>query len=125
MTAAHTLCSWERGRNFGENYYGSRNAKAIIGVIPHDSADSGIATFRYFAEIVTKDILHMDACVLKVKTKLERDCDDECPSSRHEIILSDLKAEGLKKLKVTKSFEREETVRIIGFNQGGEGLLKP
>jgi len=123
VTAAHTLCRWE-GPNFGEIYDGLKNAKAIIGVIPKEAAHNGTAVFRYLAEIVETDVLHMDACVLKIKTKLERDCVDYF--SVPEIFLHDLKAEGLQKLKVIATKPaREERVRIIGFNQGGEGLWRP
>jgi hypothetical protein len=35
-----------------------------------------------------------------------------------------MKNEKLTQLKMTRSFELEESVRILGFNQGGEGVLE-
>ncbi len=120
VTAAHILCRWDEGRKFGELYEGLRNANAIIGIIPKESIDSGKAVFRYLAEIVETDVARMDACVVKIKTRLERDCVDDFLVP--EIMLHDLKSEALEMLKVvTITPAREERVRIIGFDQGGEG----
>jgi hypothetical protein len=123
VTAAHTLCRWDEGMRFGEHYDGIRNAKVIVGVIPSQSTSfSDKAVFRYLAEIVETDVLRMDACVIKIKTRLERDCVENLLAS--ELILRDIKSEYLEMLEVaTATPALEERVRIIGFDQGGEGAF--
>jgi hypothetical protein len=123
VTAAHTLCRWDEGMRFGEYYDGIRNAKVIVGVIPSQSTSfSDKAVFRYLAEIVETDVLHMDACVIKIKTRLERDSVENLLVP--ELILRDMKSEYLEMLEVaTATPALEERVRIIGFDQGGEGAF--
>jgi hypothetical protein len=123
VTAAHTLCRWDEGMRFGEHYDGIRNAKVIVGVIPSQSTSfSDKAVFRYLAEIVETDVLRMDACVIKIKTRLERDSVENLLVP--ELILRDMKSEYLEMLEVaTATPALEERVRIIGFDQGGEGAF--
>lgn len=123
VTAAHTLCHWDEGKRFGEPYDGIRNAKVIVGIIPSQSTDfREKAVFRYMAEIVEMDELRMDACVIKIKTRLERDCVDKLLVP--ELILHDMRSESLDMLEVAKATPAlEERVRIIGFDQGGEGAF--
>jgi len=139
VTASHTLIRMEGEGLFGEYYYGSKSAKALIGVIPKPqdsenndpevSQKASTAVFRYFAEIVADDVDNMDACVLKIKTKLEKDIEDDCDiaSVQENPLLDkkDFKKEKIYKLPVTIQAEVEEEVRVLGFNQGGEGLFTP
>jgi hypothetical protein len=139
VTASHTLIRMEGEGAFGEYYYGSKNAKALIGLIPQNAGNNNddpegpqktsTAVFKYFAEIVSDDVDNMDACVLKIKTKLEKDIEENCEiSAVHEIPLldkKDIKREKIPKLPVTTQCEVEEEVRVLGFNQGGEGLFNP
>jgi len=139
VTASHTLIRMEGEGLFGEYYYGSKSAKALIGVIPKPqdsenndpevSQKASTAVFRYFAEIVADDVDNMDACVLKIKTKLEKDIEDDCDiaSVQENPLLDkkDFKKEKISKLPVTIQAEVEEEVRVLGFNQGGEGLFTP
>jgi hypothetical protein len=120
VTAAHTLCRWDEGKRFGEKYNGT---KVIVGIIPSQSTGfSNKAVFRYLAEIVETDVFHMDACVIKIKTRLERDCVENLLVP--ELILRDIKSESLDMLEVAKATPAlEERVRIIGFDQGGEGAF--
>ena len=128
VTAGHVLFDMEDGSNYGAQYFGLANAKVVIGVIPEVGKDK--AVFRYFAEVVADDVhSNVDACVLRIATKMENDVDDEgagC-ADQPEIPLdqSKLKAENLVKLKMETDFQLEEPIRIIGFNQGGEGVFKP
>jgi GTPase SAR1 family protein len=141
VTASHTLMNiWgEKSAPFGENYYGLRDGKVVIGIIPRNK-DSGTAAsgavFRYFARILKKDPIiesrnecQMDACILRITTKLENDVSGnvEGCGNQPEILLEHnhdaIKRERLQQLKVTDKCELDEQVRIIGFNQGGEGLL--
>jgi GTPase SAR1 family protein len=144
VTAAHTLMNiWgDKNYPFGENYYGLREGKVVIGMIPRrkesDTTDGTEAVFRYFASIVAKDPTiesvgecHLDACVLRITTRMETDVSgngDGC-GDQPEILLQNnpeaLKREKLQHLKVTEKCELDEQVRILGYNQGGEGLLGP
>ena len=141
VTAAHTLINikGEKQYPFGENYYGYRNGKVVIGVIPSDQDVNGkdLAVFRYFAQIVSKDPsfdqgeCHVDACVLRITTRMENDVggDGEGCGDQPEILLlhdqKAMKVQQLASLKITEKCELEEQVRIVGYNQGGEGLLGP
>jgi hypothetical protein len=127
VTAGHILFDMKEGLGFGAPYFGLKNAKAVIGIIPDDSHT---AVFRYFAEIVAHDINNIDACVLRITSRMENDVEGEgegC-ANQAEIPLLDepdaLKDEKLQHLKLTRRFELEEAVRILGFNQGGEGVLE-
>jgi len=144
VTASHTLMNiWgDKNTPFGENYYGLRQGKVVIGVIPRqkesgNNADSTMALFRYFAVIVAKDPsidrgeCHLDACVLRITTRMESDVGgdgDECGDQPERLLLNNpdaLKKERLQPLKITEKVELDEQVRILGYNQGGEGLLGP
>lgn len=140
VTAAHTLINIWGDRNFtyGENYYGLARGKVVVGVIPNDEEDGlNTAVFRYFAKIVAKDKhlrdneCHVDACVLQISTRMENDVagDGSGCGDQPEILLENdtraLRNEKLLALKMTENCELEEQVRIVGYNQGGEGLLGP
>jgi hypothetical protein len=121
VTAGHILFNMKEGREFGSPYFGLQNAKVVIGVIP----DGHDAVFRYFAEIVAEDIHNVDACVLQITTRLENDVSDvgSC-ADQDEMVIDDIPKEQLKSLKITSKVEIEESVRILGFNQGGEGVFE-
>eukprot|EP00980_Cylindrotheca_fusiformis_P020082 scaffold7161_cov133-Cylindrotheca_fusiformis.AAC.5 len=141
VTASHTLMNiWgDKSTPFGEHYYGLRHGKVLIGVIPRQkSQDSGTeAVFRYFAKIVSKDpnidqgVCHMDACVLRITTRMENDVAagvEECAEQPERLLLNNphaLKQERLPQLKITNRCELDEQVRIVGYNQGGEGVFGP
>ncbi|GKY97822.1 hypothetical protein MPSEU_000740300 [Mayamaea pseudoterrestris] len=141
VTAAHTLINiWgDKKYPYGEDYYGLPQGKVVIGVIPEDAELDGRekAVFRYFAKIVAKDPslnkgeCYVDACVLRITTKLENDIGGDgegCGDQPEKILVNNpraLKAENLQSLKLTEKCELEEQVRIMGYNQGGEGLLAP
>ena len=125
VTAGHILFDMSEGTKFGTPYFGLNRAKAVIGVI---SGETHTAKFRYFAEIVAHDITNTDACVLRITTKMEQDVDGDDCSNHSEISLINnpeaIKTEKLQPLKMTRNFELEESVRIIGYNQGGENLFE-
>jgi hypothetical protein len=143
VTASHTLMNiWgDKNSPFGENYYGLRQGKVVIGVIPREgeSNDNGkdMAVFRYFAKIVAKDSsmeqgeCHLDACVLRITTRMENDiggAGEGCGEQPEKLLLNNpdaLRREKLQALKITDRCELDEHVRILGYNQGGEGLLGP
>lgn len=143
VTASHTLMNiWgDKSSPFGDNYYGRREGKVVIGIIPRQKdtdAPGNEAVFRYFARIVNKDPsidkngeCQLDACVLRITTRMENDvagngdgCGDQ-PETLLEHNHDAIKRERLQHLKVTDKCELDEPVRILGFNQGGEGLLGP
>jgi hypothetical protein len=142
VTAAHTLMNiWgDKNYPFGENYYGLRQGKVVIGVIPEEGTGaeaSNAAVFRYFATIVAKDDsldngeCHLDACVLRITTRMENDVGGDgegCGDQPERLLLNNpraLKSEQLQSLKVTEKCELDEQIRILGYNQGGGGLLAP
>ena len=142
VTASHTLMNiWgDKSTPFGENYYGLRNGKVVIGIIPRKKGEDTVGTeavFRYFAKIVAKDpfieqgFCHLDACVLKITTRMENDVagnGEGCGDEPERLLLNNpvaLKQEKLHQLKITDKCELDEQVRIVGYNQGGEGLLGP
>jgi len=140
VTAAHTLMNiWgEKNTPFGENYYGIRHARVVIGVIPKskDEEDGTEAVFRFNAKIVAKDpsietgVCHLDACILKITTRMENDVGgdgDDCGDQPEELLYDPMKMkqQKLHQLKITDKCELDEQVRIVGYNQGGEGLLGP
>jgi len=121
VTAGHVLFDMCNKNSFGAPYLGLKNASVLIGVIP----DGGhTAVFRYFATIVAHDINNMDACVLKIKSRLNWDVNGQDCSNVGHVPVDDVLSEGLMSLKSTRHPELEESVRILGFNQGGEGRLE-
>jgi S1-C subfamily serine protease len=145
VTASHTLMNiWgDRNTPFGENYYGLREGKIVIGVIPREKEsdndrDETRAVFRYFAKIAAKDPnieekgeCQADVCVLRITTRMENDIEgngEGIGDQPERLLLNNpdaLKREKLQQLKVTEKCELDEQVRIMGYNQGGEGLLGP
>lgn len=131
VTAGHVLFNMEDGTSFGAPYYGLKNAKVVIGVIPDGGHN---AVYRYFAEVLSDDIYCVDACVVRLTSKLAHDVDGDI--LRHQagqsqldleedlLNLDAIHQESLRSLKLTSRFELEESVRILGFNQGGEGVLE-
>jgi hypothetical protein len=128
VTAGHVLFDMEEGKHFGASYHGLTNAKVVIGVIPQEGNDT--AVFRFFGEVVADDVRsNVDACVVRITTRMEQDVDDKgdgC-ATQPEIVLdaAKLKEENLTRLKMETDFQLEESIRIIGFNQGGEGVIEP
>jgi len=142
VTAAHTLINIDDNDKFGEDYYGLRHGKVVIGVIPRENETDTVsgkesAIFRYYAKVVAKDPAmmhgecHVDACVLRITTRMENDVDGDgqaCADQPERLLLNDpvaMRNERLKSLKLTDKYELDEQVRIIGYNQGGEGRLRP
>jgi hypothetical protein len=121
VTAGHVCFQMEAGRQFGSPYFGRSDAKVVIGVVSDDKTK---ALFRYFAEIVADDIQSVDACILRIQTRLRNDVDDPRDELEIPIEPSALPSEKLCSLKLTSRFDLEESVRILGFNQGGEGVLE-
>lgn len=127
VTAGHVLFNMEEGKSFGSPYFGLSNAKVVIGVIPEGGHN---AVYRYFAEIIADDIYGVDACVVRLTSRFARDVDGDLGQHVEQLLddsplnLEAIQQENLRALKLTNRFELEETVRILGFNQGGEGLLE-
>merc|ERR1712038_2039059 len=126
VTASHTLFNLDSDPDHGsieEEFFGLKDATAIIGVNPRGS-DS--AVFTYCADIVASDVYNVDGCILQIKTKFERpvELDRNHLTERADFpISSQIKNERLKRLRMTTEFQREQEVRVIGFRQTGEGIL--
>ena len=119
VTAGHILFNMEEGRQFGAPYFGVTNARVVIGIV---SEGGDCAVFRYFAEIITDDVHSVDACVLRITSRF-RDV-EEVSEAGATVLPLDIMEDNLKSLKLTSRFELEENVRVLGFNQGGEGVLE-
>lgn len=131
VTAGHTLMDRETWREV--------KGKIVIGVVPNNSSRADpVAVYRYFARIVVKDpsinnngVCKLDACVLQITTRMESDvleCGKEIGEQPERLLMNNpgaMKKENFKQLNVSQKFELDEAVRILGFNQGGEGLIGP
>lgn len=128
ITAGHTLLDG--------NWREPRGGKILIGIIPSDSEN--VCCFRYCARIVSKDpaindegYCTLDACVLQITTRFENDVlsSGKDIGEQPEVLLQNnpelMKMEDLPCLPITDKVELDETIRLLGFNQGGEGLIEP
>mmetsp|Transcript_35235 Transcript_35235/g.77159 ORF Transcript_35235/g.77159 Transcript_35235/m.77159 type:complete len:1750 (-) Transcript_35235:1573-6822(-) len=142
VTAAHNAIDM-RGANEPRNtvqrsqskYYGFELGRMLIGVITADTSkehnpNSPVgpeASWRYFGEIAAEDICNMDAVVLRIRGRLRTDVEDTndiisqpVDSLERE---ADFENEPLHQLSVTTKADLEEKVRLIGYSQGGDGLV--
>jgi len=134
VTAAHTLFNLTMDRNKADKDYFDLKEKgtAVIGIIPR-SKDTDTrngpararAIFRYMAEVVEPvsrvELNRSDVCVLRIKTRLHEDVGDELENLFQEERVV-LKPKKLKNLAVSVRIEHEEQIRVLGYNQGGEGI---
>jgi len=140
ITSAHTLINVGVGKRkapFGEDCLGLEKGRVVIGIIPETKTEKLKASFRYFARIIEKDdsmenerVCRKDICILQIVSKMAHDVQDSdgsgCRFEAENILLNNaaaLKYEKLKKLSICEKVEMEDRVRILGYNQGGEGLV--
>lgn len=105
---------------FGKPYYGCSNAQALIGVVPEEGG--GHAVFRYYADLIHIDVRNVDACVLKICSRLSEDFD-----SIEDLVRSTTKPikfpqqvpikEELRHLKMSSDVMAEQTIVVFGFGQ--------
>lgn len=123
VTAAHCLISMESGDMFGVPFPGCQDGRALIGVIPKRGECN--AVFRYFGDIVAQDIHNCDACVVRITGRLENDVADEGAGVAFEVVQHiapmNIVNEDLRPLQITTESRLDRSVRMVGFNQGGEG----
>lgn len=131
VTAGHTLMDRLTWREI--------KGKIVIGIIPKNSnQDNPVAVYRYFARIIAKDhsinesgVCKLDACILQITTRMENDVLEsgrEIGEQPETLLMNSpeaMKLQGFDQLNVSYKFELDEAVRILGFNQGGEGLIGP
>jgi len=131
VTAGHTLMDRYTWREV--------KGKIVIGVVPNNSSRADpVAVYRYFARIVVKDpsindngVCKLDTCVLQITTRMETDVLEsgkEIGEQPETLLMNNpvaMKEQNFKQLSVSQKFELDEAVRILGFNQGGEGLIGP
>jgi len=101
--------------------------QAVIGVITQNSTNT--ASFKYIAELITHCTSDVDACILRLTHKFEVPVDvvdgvqlpqqPEFPLG----IINPIKDEKLSKLTLCRDVEVEENIRILGYDQCGEGGL--
>jgi len=129
VTAAHVLFEMRNTspQAFGKPLFGMEKGRVVIAI----SKDGGTeAAFRYIADVVAHNVFsHGDACVLRITSRLPTDVDRkksvsaiDQPSYRIETV--QLPGERLSSLQMTTESQLEEAVRIIGYNQGGEGIFE-
>jgi len=136
MTAAHIFMDIdgsEGKKNFGKDYFGEYNRKAVIGIIPDNGNKDTKAVFRFFAKIVAKDrrmegkekSCQVDACVLQITTKMGNDVGgnvDECGREAEDVIVysNGMNNASLEDLKIVREqCVRNEPIHFIGFKDGG------
>jgi len=131
VTAGHTLMDRDTWREI--------KGKIVIGIVPNNTSRADpVAVYRYFARIIVKDpsindsgVCKLDACILQVTTRMENDVLEsgkEIGEQPETLLMNNpaaMKAEKFNQLSVSQKFELDEAVRILGFNQGGEGLIGP
>ena len=127
ISANHTVLEREN-----DGYWECVGDKILIGVTSRDDEEHPIA-FRYLARVVAKDasvenggLCEVDACVLKIYAKLQHDVYDgedidEIPQMR--LSKKKLVKEDLQMLKIREDYKIEQTVRLIGFSQGGVKIV--
>jgi hypothetical protein len=87
--------------------------------------------FSHYIIIIQLTVCSVDACVLQITTRLENDVFDsgKAIGEQPEVLLMNspqaMKKEDLSCLSLTEKVELDETIRVLGFNQGGEGLVEP
>lgn len=129
VTASHIFYDNPVGKAAGPVYYGLQNGKAVIGVIPKSSVEDENfgAIFTYCADIIADDVNKTDACILRITSKFKNPvkADGIKLKIQPEILLSqkDIIRQSLKRLRC-KGCSLEEYVRVLGFNQEGEGLAE-
>jgi hypothetical protein len=145
VTAAHTVIDIESSSSdpnssssFGKFYFGHEDAKIYIGTCrprgdncSDDMMNSNNnAVFRYRAVIVAADVGHVDACVLRIITRLDDDVpildngfvssalqeQTETPVNR-KIFKSTNELIELQQYNIQDFPELEDSVRILGHNQ--------
>jgi len=150
VTAAHTLMDIEghdengeeegSPSSFGKYYFGNEEGKVYIGtsLCPSNISNDGNgnhthknelneeAVFRYRAIIVAADPLRVDACVLRIVTRMDEDvpgyaCDDRLPLQTERIVSSKILRETGELQALQQYYEElpqlEENVRLLGHNQ--------
>ena len=129
VTASHIFYDNPVGKIAGPMYYGLKNAKAVIGVIPKSSIeDENVgAIFTYCADIIADDVNKTDACILRISSKFKNPVKadgiklDIQPEK--ELRQNDIIRQSFKRLRCV-GCSLEDHVRVLGFNQEGEGLAE-
>lgn len=71
----------------------------------------------------------MDACVLQIRVGLESDVEDKVrvgaiKQPDNAICLDKIPGKELQPLDMTEHFDLVESVPLLGYNQGGEGIFE-
>jgi len=125
ITASHIFFKMEIDQEV-ESYWHHPHTKAVIGMI---SPGSDEAAFTYCADIIYEDVCNVDACVLRVKARFEEPIhlDSTTLGIQSEIPVSNRTRRNVlaePRLHFNDIVQLEDQVRVIGFNQRGEGVLR-
>lgn len=125
ITASHIFFKMEIDQEV-ESYWHQYDTKAVIGMICPGSDE---ATFTYCADIIYEDVCNVDACVLRVKARFEDPIhlDSTTLGIQSEIPVSNRNRRNVltePRLHFSDHVQLEDQVRVIGFNQCGEGVLR-
>lgn len=125
VTAAHVLFNYDTTKG----PFGAKHGRcAVVGLIPDQGGSS--AVFRYFAEVAVEDVCNVDACVLRIVSRMPKDVDQTetfATIQQPERLLDHvmMQREGLRSLKMAKKLcALQERVVIMGYNQCGENILE-
>lgn len=124
VTAAHVVYDIHDPSAVSKPYTNAPGAFIAIGVVDRNLGHEN-AVFRYVAEIVTQDVRNVDAAVLKITGRFERDYRTihQSQLKMRRIPPTSIRDENLKPLTMTERFSMEECVRLAGYGQEGEGIL--
>jgi hypothetical protein len=108
------------------HYYGLPSGQILIGLPPTGSGSNpNEAVWRYVARIDTEDVCNVDAAVLRITARLEKDVDNLekinllTATDKIRALKSpgDFENEALHQLKLTPRCEIEQNVRLVGYGQ--------
>ncbi len=122
VTAGHVFYEFENNKPVGEKFFGIEGAIAIVGIYDKETET---ASFRYTADILVHDLEKADCAILRLKEKFEHPISTNgchIPYPQAMTFKLHLPSENLSHLPLTASVELETNVRVIGYNQEGEGL---
>jgi len=122
ITAAHIFYNLYKGEKVEPLC--EHSTTAIIGTI----GKGNTASFAYTAQIKAKDEKNVDAVILGIKTKFNKpiQCTSLCfePQVENIIQWGKFRNEKMEKLNIATMAYTEEQIRIIGYDQSGQGLHK-
>ncbi len=122
VTAGHIFYKLRNNEAYEEKFFGIKNSTAIVGIYDDKK---GQAIFRYTANVLVHDLAKADCCVLRLHEKFEHPIDSDgfhVPYPQAMTFNLNPREEPLSSLPLTDTVDLETKVRVMGYNQEGEGL---